>query len=85
MCSSKSDINGPRWYVDASSWRGFIRLSLRAHMQLLLILDCLKLHVWHVSSQSERWWSPWESLTIISQMWFSQCRSAIAGTGKLFL
>ena len=48
-------------------------LSLRAHMQLLLILDCLKLHVWHVSSQSERWWSPWESLTIISQMWFSQC------------
>ena len=26
MYSSKSDINGLHWYVDASSWRGFIRL-----------------------------------------------------------
>ena len=48
-------------------------LSLRANMQLLLILDCFKLNVWHVGSQFERCWSSWESLTIISQIWFTQC------------
>lgn len=60
-------------------------LSLRANMQVLFILDCLKLNVWRGSCQFERWWSSWESLTIISQIWFTQCGWAIAGTGKLFL
>lgn len=87
--SSESDIDDLHKYVGASSWKGVHQalhlLEPTCDSASWLVFGCLKLCVWHVSSQSEGRWSTWRSLTTISQIWFTKCRSAIAGIAKLFL